>query len=595
MPRSVPNIVLYDAAAGAWQRYVNPHEVIQTTRCDEVMECLRRVERLVESQGLYAAGFVSYEAAPAFDRALLVRESAGFPLLWFGLFDKVDFIPAPTVGWTLQCEEGNRDWQPSITADEYGLMVAQLREKIAVGETYQVNYTFRLRRSASEPWDMFAGLVDAQRAPYAAYIETDRFVVCSASPELFFELQGDRIVTRPMKGTSARGRWTEEDRARAEALAASEKDRAENAMIVDMMRNDLGRIAVRGSVEVGDLFRVERYPTLWQMTSRVSAETRASLADIFAAMFPCASVTGAPKARTMQIIAESETAPRRIYTGSIGLVAPGRRARFNVAIRTVLIDKDQRQAEYGVGGGVLWDSTATGEYDECRLKARILTARRQDFSLLESILWKPGDGFWLLNEHMRRLQASAEYFDIPLDPRAVINSLEDVAAQLPPHRHKVRLLVDRGGRISIESSPIDQGDLAEPIRLELATRPIDFGDVFLFHKTTHRKVYDSAQAGCSCGDDVLLFNQRGEVTETCRANIAVRIRGELLTPPVSCGLLAGTYRARLLSEGKLCERVISLELLETCDELFSLNSVRGLQLACLVGPRRPRETAAGLC
>ena len=190
-----------------------------------------------------------------------------------------------------------------------------------------------------------------------------------------------------MKGTTARGLWPEDDRRRAAALAASEKDRAENAMIVDMMRNDLGRIARIGSVRVSDLFRVERYPTLWQMTSRVSAETRASLAEIFAAMFPCASITGAPKANTMRIIAETETAPRRIYTGSIGLISPGRRAQFNVAIRTVLVDKDRQQAEYGVGGGVVWDSTPEGEYEECLLKARILTAHRPDFSLLESLLW----------------------------------------------------------------------------------------------------------------------------------------------------------------------------------------------------------------
>ena len=459
---------------------------------------------------------------------------------------------------------------------------------------------------------MFAALVEAQNAPYAAYIETERFAVCSASPELFFDLQEDRVFSRPMKGTAARGRWLEEDLARAAALAASAKDRAENAMIVNMMRNDLGRIARVGSVRVSDLFRVERYPTLWQMTSCVSAQTQASLAEIFAAMFPCASVTGAPKTSTMRIIAQTETAPRRVYTGSIGLVAPGRRARFNVAIRTVLIDKKRQEAEYGVGGGVVWDSTPEGEYAECLLKARVLTARRPDFSLLESLLWRPDigqisnlpnerqignppheGGYWLLEEHLQRLRESAEYFDIPLDLEAVradLKALEsrrqaDVREQPAkagtPAPHKVRLLIDRFGRVSTESAPLGDDFFREPVRLELAAHPVDSANVFLYHKTTHRQVYEDARGGCVSGDDVLLYNQLGEATETGRANIAVRVGADLWTPPVSCGLLAGTLRSRLLAEGKLHERIIPLEMLDTCDELFSLNSVRGLQRACL--------------
>ncbi len=637
----LPQIVLYDASVDAWQRFARPCEIVSTEQCGEVMDCLGRVERLVQSRGLYAAGFVSYEAAPAFDRALTVRKSAGFPLVWFGLFSHVELVPWPAPGgWisesvrALKPEAPARDdgislagasdfneglggpsyasWQPSVTADEYAAVIARLRERIAAGETYQVNYTFRLRQPASHPWALFANIVEAQRPAYAAYVETERFAICSASPELFFELQGDAISTRPMKGTTARGLWPEADRARAAALAASEKERAENAMIVDMMRNDLGRIAAKGSVRVSDLFRVERYPTLWQMTSRVSAVTRASLPEIFAAMFPCASVTGAPKASTMRIIAQTETAPRRVYTGSVGLIAPGRWARFNVAIRTVLIDKERQQAEYGVGGGVVWDSTPAGEYRESLLKARILTVRQAEFSLLESLLWMPGvgqisylpanqqvgnlphkDGYWLLHEHLQRLQASAEYFGIPLDAGAAKAALDSLAERLPPQPHKVRLLVARDGRISTEAAPLDESYWLEPVRLELASHPVDAEDVFLYHKTTHRQVYEAARAGCVEGDDVLLYNQQGEVTETCRANIAVRIGSELWTPPVSCGLLAGTYRTRLLAEGKLREQVIPLKMLETCDELFSLNSVRGLQRACLAG-RRPADVAAKL-
>jgi para-aminobenzoate synthetase/4-amino-4-deoxychorismate lyase len=322
------------------------------------------------------------------------------------------------------------------------------------------------------------------------------------------------------------------------------------------------------------------------MTSCVSAKTQAPLADIFAAMFPCASITGAPKNRTMRIIAATETAQRRIYTGSIGHIAPGRRARFNVAIRTVLIDKRRQESEYGVGGGVVWDSTPQGEYEECLLKARVLTTRRPEFSLLETILWTPDDGYWLLSEHLKRFADSAEYFDIRCDANGIVAALKTLASNLPPEPHKVRLLIDRAGRIATEAEPWNESDSREPVRLALAAQGVDSGDVFLYHKTTHRQVYAAAREGCADADDVLLYNQRGEVTETCRANIAVRLGKELITPPVSCGLLAGTYRARLLAEGKLCERVIPLELLAECDELYSLNSVRGLQRAVLVGPRQ---------
>ena len=592
--------MLYDASAGVWQSFTRPCEIVETCRHDAVMNCLRRVERLVESRGLLAAGFVSYEAAPAFDRALSVREAPGFPLLWFGLFPAAETMTSVAAyehaaTRAVAVGSGLNDWQPSITAQQYAAVIGRLRDAIAAGETYQVNYTFRLKQPAtSDPWRRFEDLVAAQQPPYAAYMETERYAICSASPELFFELNGRRIVSRPMKGTIARGRWQAEDQSRAGELAASEKNRAENAMIVDMMRNDLGRIARVGSVQVSDLFRVERYPTLWQMTSCVSAETGAGLAEIFAALFPCASITGAPKASTMRIIARNESEPRRIYTGSIGQIAPGRRARFNVAIRTVLVDKAHREAEYGVGGGVLWDSTPQGEYDECLLKARILTTRRPEFSLLETLLWTPGDGYACLGEHLRRLEESADYFAFPRCDERAASELAAAAARLPAAAHKIRLLVARDGKISCQSEPIRAGEFPDPVRLELAAGPVDAAEVFLYHKTTHREVYAAAQADCREGDDVLLYNQLGEITETALGNLVVRCGNDLWTPPVSCGLLAGTYRARLLAEGKIRERAVPLEMLPACDELFFINSVRLWRKARLVGPRDARSLAAGL-
>ena len=338
-------------------------------------------------------------------------------------------------------------------------------------------------------------------------------------------------------------------------------------------------------MEVSDLFRVERYPTLWQMTSRVSAETAAGLAEIFAALFPCALITGAPKASTMRIIAESETGPRRIYTGSIGYFAPGRCARFNVAIRTVLVDKARCEAEYGVGGGVVWDSTPRAEYEECRLKARVLAAPPPEFSLLETLLWTPGAGYFCLPEHLRRLRESAEYFLFPPCEEAADGELAALAASLPAAPHKVRLLAARDGTVSCQCEAIGTGEFFDPLRLELAAQPMEAADPFLYHKTTHRAAYMAAEAECREADDVLLYNRLGQVTETIRGNIVVRCGGNLWTPPVCCGLLPGTYRARLLAEGKIRERVVPLEAISACDELFFINSVRGWRTARLVGPR----------
>jgi para-aminobenzoate synthetase/4-amino-4-deoxychorismate lyase len=585
-------VVIRDAAAGAWLRFQNPREVIETERLSEVLPCLRRVEALVRQERLYAAGFLSYEAAPAMDRALAVRESRGTPLVWFGLYS------APQPIQLQPPEPGCKpppEWLPSGARADYEAAVAAVRECIARGETYQVNYTLRLRHAWSgDPWEFFLRLVEPQPPPYAAYVETARLAVCSASPELFFRLRGAEIVSRPMKGTAPRGRWLAEDLARAQGLAQSAKDRAENAMIVDMMRNDLGRIARVGSVQVRDLFRVERYETLWQMTSTVAAETAAPVSEILAALFPCASVTGAPKPNTMKIIAGLETAPRGIYTGTIGMIAPERQAQFNVAIRTVVIDKARGTAEYGVGGGVVWDSTPQGEYEECLLKSRILSQRRPDFSLLESMLWDAvampqaadNGGYFLLDEHLRRLAESAEYFAFPLDEPQVRRKLSELAAALPRVPHKVRLLVSRAGAIRCEAAPIDPRDAPDPARLELAARPVRSDDPFLYHKTTNRAVYEAAQAGPTRSGEVLLYNERGEITETLTANVVARIGGELWTPPVECGLLAGTFRARLLAEGKIRERVLPLEMLNEIDELFAINSVRKWRRATL----RPRPT-----
>lgn len=567
-------VVLHDDASGHWLRFSAPRDIVTTSCLAEVPTALRRVDAAVRAGGQWAAGFVAYEAAPAFDPALVVKPDAGFPLLWFGLYDPPEIVAPPTPAET----EGAPviDWQATVTDADYRAAVDLIKTHIHSGDTYQVNYTYRLRAPfAADAWAAFARLVAAQESPYAACVDTGDWVLASASPELFFTVEGPAISSKPMKGTAARGLTLQADRAQAAALKDSEKDRAENVMIVDMVRNDLGRVALPGSVHVPRLFEVERYPTVWQLTSTVAARTTAGLAELFGALFPPASITGAPKVETMRLIAALETAPRRIYTGTIGFVAPGPRMQFNVAIRTMAVDRRQGLAEYGVGSGIVWDSDPACEWAECRTKTCVLTVAMPEFSLLETLRWTPGEGFALLQRHLGRLTDSAEYFGICVDEAGVRAELERAAAAWTREPHRVRLRVSRTGAAVVEAAPLPAPSAAKP-RVAVARVPVDSADRFLYHKTTCRRVYEQARAAHPGADDVLLVNARGEITESTMANLAVEIDGRLCTPPVRCGLLAGTLRAELLDRGELMERVITRADLRRGGRVCLLNSVRGL-------------------
>jgi para-aminobenzoate synthetase/4-amino-4-deoxychorismate lyase len=635
-----PRVIMRDAVSGRWLRFTRPREVVAARTLAEVAPALHRVEESVSRDGLYAAGFVSYEAAPAFDGSLMVNNDSHFPLLWFGLYEAVEQVELPTVARGL--EAGGPDWQASVGQAEFHQAMARIKALIRSGDTYQVNYSYRLkaqlacnpaqpggsniaaanalspRRRSGErvrergtptasllssktplpsplparpsqgegatqsalvmpggPWSHFLQLIAAQDPPYGAFLDTGEWAICSASPELFFRLDGARIQCRPMKGTAARGRTQAEDLAQAQALQASEKERAENVMIVDMVRHDLGRIAQPGSVKVGRLFEVEKYPTIWQMTSTIDAQTEAGLGEIFQALFPAASVTGAPKVRTMQIIADLEPLPRRLYTGAIGFFAPGRRAQFNVAIRTLLVNRGTGCAEYGVGSGITWDSDPEAEWQECSTKARILAPQPPAFCLLETIRWTPQEGYYLLERHLERLQDSALYCGFRLDLAALRLELEQLAARLGTKPRRIRLLVTKQGRISLEAKALPMTKV-KPQRITLARAPVDSSNPLLYHKTTNRKVYEAAKAACPGYEDVLLFNERAEVTESTIANVAVDVAGKLYTPPASCGLLPGTMRAHLLQQGKLIERRIAVAELLQSPRVFLLNSVRGL-------------------
>ena len=559
-----------------------PYRVIEAVRAEEAPEAVREAEAEALAGG-WVAGFVAYEAAPAFDSALSVQAlppGCGLPLAWFAAFRRAVSSPALRGGGYRMAP-----WLPEISEERYRADVEAVQELITAGDTYQANYTFRLRGKAEgDLRSLYADLLEAQRGGYHALLSTGRHTVVSASPELFFRWDGRRIESRPMKGTAARGRWEQEDRRLRERLLASGKDRAENVMIVDLLRNDLGRVARYGAVWVERLFEIERFETVWQMTSTAAAETRpgVGLADVFAAVFPCGSVTGAPKARTMEVLASLEASPRGVYCGAVGLLAPpgsGRpRAEFSVAIRTLVVDERDRSAEYGVGGGIVHESTAAEEYAEAMVKARVLQRRRPPVTLLETMRWDPGEGFWLLDRHLNRLRSSARYLGVSLPEAEIQSLLEGVGGDRP---RRVRLLVPEGGSPVLEQAPLTER--ASAAALAVDDEPVDRSDCFRYHKTTRRAGYEAAAARHPEADDVVLVNDRGEAVETTVANLAVRIGGEWLTPPLDAGCLPGVYREELIEQGVLAERRVAAAALAEADEMAVVNSVQGWRPARLIG------------
>ena len=550
---------------GEWRLFESPRRLIRATTTDEVLAAMQDMEAAVTT-GLHAAGFVSYEAAAGFDPALQTLPCGALPLVWFGLFEGFDVVQAPARTTSFE----PIDWRLATGIEDYRQRLTVIRDALAEGRTYQVNHTERLYSDIADMRSLFSQV--AADAPYAALIETDTFTIVSASPELFFDLRGTAIVCKPMKGTAARALTSGNDRERARWLSTSIKNRAENVMITDMVRNDLGRIAVPGSVQVADLFAVHRLRNVWQMTSTVSAITDASITGIFVALFPGASVTGAPKASSMSIIRTLESTPREVYTGAIGHVGPDRHARFSIAIRTAWTQRASGRAIYGAGGGIVWDSDPDEEFAELLAKTNVVRAATEPmFELLETLLWTPTGGWFLLRQHLDRLAASAEYFSFRFDEQAVLNALDE---WFDPSdgAQRIRLTLGRMGDIEIKRqrlvpSPLQVADI------RLVRGWVDVSDVLMYHKTTHRVRYDAAGAG----GEVLLVNEAGSLTESTIANIVFYLQGERYTPPVEDGLLPGTFRAWMLQLGIVQERSLHESELSAIDELLLVNALRGVR------------------
>ncbi|MHB1486234.1 MAG: chorismate-binding protein [Acidimicrobiales bacterium] len=558
----------------------NPMAELVAHDLDDVSGVIERAERAAQS-GSWVAGYVAYEAAPAFDAALRVRGGGrNLPPAWFGVFatrSEVPPIPGPLT-------RTRPHWDFSWSPERHAEAMARIKELLEMGETYQVNLTVRARALVGDPITLYAGMAQAQGGAYNAYLETGQHAIVCASPELFFERAGHHLVTRPMKGTRPRGRWPEEDTAQAEALIASAKDRAEHVMIVDLLRNDLGRIAQPGTVSVEDLAAVERYHTVWQLTSTIGAQLPNSvgLVGVFAALFPSGSVTGAPKPRTMQIIADLESDRRGIYCGAVGYLTPGTPppARFAVGIRTATVELATGSGEYGAGGGITWSSEPEAEWAELGDKCAILDSPSRPPALLETLRFDPTEGPGNLERHLSRLAASANFFAIPFDSDQTKTEVQS-ACMAATEPRRVRVVLSAGGAVSVSLSDLPQPRLG-PVRLALATQGVHSRDRRLFHKSTDRSRYSDLRAARPDVDDVIIYNERGEVTETTIANLAVRLGGRWWTPPLDCGVLPGVERERLLEVGELAELVLTVADLGAAEELAVVSSLRGWQPAVFI-------------
>ncbi len=570
-------VILDDASPGAERllRFAGPEAIIEAQGPEQISPALLAIEAAL-ARGRHVAGWFGYELGYALEPRLarLGWPGGRLPLLWFGVFGAPEAIASVALvpGGKAYAGPLRHEWD----AAAYGERFTRVHDYIEAGDIYQANLSFRSRFAfAGDPLALYLRLRERSRAPHGAFIDDGTRQILSLSPEQFFEISAQgRITARPMKGTAPRGSDESADARAKAALAASPKDRAENLMIVDLVRNDVGRLALIGSVAVKDLFAVETYPTLHTMVSTVTAELKpATRAEaIVRALFPCGSVTGAPKIRAMEIIRELEASPREVYCGAIGHFAPDGSAKFNVAIRTITIQDGQ--GTLGVGGAVVQDSRAASEYDECLLKARYFESARLPIGLIETL--RHENGFVRLERHLDRMQNSAQFFSLPFD-RSAARAMLDRAVACAREPLRVRLALDEAGMFDCTTAPI--GPAPQSWTYAVSSNPVHSADVLLRHKTNWRDFFDRELGllvkSRSC-DEVLFCNERGELTEGSRTNIFVRHAGRLLTPPLSSGLLDGVLRRELVESGACDEAILMPVDLRGADEVLLGNSLRGL-------------------
>ncbi|WP_421782856.1 aminodeoxychorismate synthase component I [Kiloniella litopenaei] len=597
-----PFVLLDDTLSGKGSiLFINPGKIISCENPQELKTAFSLMDRERDA-GKHLAGFLSYELGYLLEdklTSLLPSETdRNVPLLWFGSFDEaITLSPAEAHKFLARQRSGDynlANLKPSMDEQSYCAAIHKVQDYIAAGDTYQVNYTFKHHFDISgDPIALFQELRQRQNVSNGAYIETGQHTILSLSPEIFLSTQGTEARTRPMKGTVQRGKSPTEDNENKVWLTKDEKSRAENLMIVDLLRNDMGRVCEVGSVKVTELFTVETYRSLHQMTSNIIGKLRSEInpVDLIKQLFPCGSITGAPKVRTMEIISELEEQPRGVYTGSIGHIAPNGDTRFNVAIRTLMVDRNGK-GEMGIGSGIVYDSSPEAEYQECLLKGQFLSGNlagyaKPLFDLIETLRWEEGTGYFLLEEHLERLENSAGFFAYPFDRESVCSALQNIELE---DTQRVRLLLHKDGATTVTATPMEQPDPQKSIGFVVSDKTVDSSDIFFYHKTTRREFYEdelaeqSKSTGCT---EVLFTNEQGEVTEGARTNVFIEIEGKLLTPPISSGVLNGTFRTHLLKTGykDLTEAVLTLDDLKRADAIFFGNSVRNLMPAQLISKK----------
>jgi len=579
-----PFVALDDARPGRERllRYRDPKGSVAAWSPAEVAPALAAIEA-AQARGLHAAGYFSYELGYALEPRLAPLMPAGrkLPLLWFGLFGaRETHENAHLLGEAVAGHAYAGPLRDVPSEDAYAPGFLAVKALIAAGDTYQINLSFRARFSfLGDPIALYLRMRARAGAGFGAYVEDGERAILSLSPELFFACENGVATARPMKGTVPRGPDAAEDARLRARLQASEKDRAENLMIVDLIRNDLGRVARTGGITVEDLFAVETYPTLHTMVSTVRAELRDRVgpADLVRALFPCGSITGAPKIRAMEIIRDLEPDPRGVYCGAVGAFGPDGSALFNVAIRTVTIANGV--GELGVGGGLVQDSRLASEYEECLVKARYFTETREPIGLIETLRHDEGQGFARLDLHLARLAASARALGIACDLATARRALDRAVAGAAG-AWRVRLLLAENGELSCTAAPLEAAP--KIWSYAISERRVTSTDALLGHKTTWRTLYDGereAHARAQGCDEVIFLNERGEVTEGSRANVFALLRDKLVTPALSCGLLDGCLRREMLDAGLCQEGVLTPGALHRADKVYFGNSLRGLIVA----------------
>ncbi len=593
--------------------FKDPISIIRLTDTDinSLTDFDKKVEQALK-QGYYLAGWWCYELGYLFEKRLydyLKTKRPSIPLACLGVFkDPIVWDHSTTTKmfpWpNPNCSSYLKRMHFSITKDEYIRAINQIKRYISNGDTYQVNYTFKgFFEYLGDPIELYLALRAQQAVSYSALLKLGDTWCLSLSPELFIRIKGDSIYSRPMKGTIGRGRYVAEDIEQAIFLKNDPKNRAENVMIVDLLRNDIGKKSLIGSVKVPELFLVERYETLFQMTSKVEGRlpSKYYFNDILRGLFPCGSVTGAPKIRTMEIIAELEKLPRQIYTGSVGFISPKKEAVLNVAIRTIVINEQNQKADIGIGSGVTIDSDPESEYEECLLKARFLERQRLEFSLIETILFVPNNvkrpfysnifGTWppkeqnefiLLDYHVKRLSESAHFFGFSFEKDRFLRFCNEIKDNLRANPSIIRILLHRDG--SLEFSTRDFEIPRYPVSIKVSDRRVNTTDVFLYHKTTNRGFFDKefSRAKSIGIYDFIFLNEKDEVSQGTITNIIIKKGDKLFTPPITSGLLNGCMRSFLLSTKQIKEKRLFLKDLYEADELYVMNSVRGVLRASLI-------------